>query len=614
MATSSAASTAPAPSSAPAASTIPRRLFARGDEGPRAGIRDLLPYLAEHRGVLAVVVGLSLLTAITSLLQPLLVQQVVQRVQQGLSLNDLVVVIAALLIVGALLSGAQHYLLQRTGTSVVLTARTRLIRHLLRLPIAEFDRRRTGDLVSRVGTDTTLLYAVLTQGLVDAVGGVLTFIGALIGMLLLDPVLLGLTVLIIALAIGVVGGLSRRIRTASRRQQDAVGELTADIERSIGAVRTIRASGATERETESVIGTAERAWVAGLGVARASAPVVPIAGITLNLAFLVVIGVGGFRVASGALTIADLVAFLLFLFLMVMPLGQAFGAASSVASALGALGRITEVLQQPTETDDDIADGTIATALRQADVSPAIEFDSVSFGYTGEDGQQVPVLHDIAFAVPRGTRTALVGPSGAGKSTMLSLLERFYDVDSGVIRLGGTDIRRLPRTVLRAQFGYVEQDAPALAGTIRENLTLAAPLATEEDCLRVLDAVNLRETVLRHARGLDAAVGEEGVLLSGGERQRLAIARALLVDAPILLLDESTSNLDGRNEQLLRDSLATASIGRSVVVIAHRLSTVVDADQIVVIDAGRVVASGTHEQLVDSSPLYRELAASQLLV
>jgi ABC-type multidrug transport system fused ATPase/permease subunit len=591
----------------------PRRgLLRRGrDEGPRARFRDLLPYLTEHRGAIIVVIVLSVLGAVLSLAQPLLVQQVVARVQRSQPLGGLIALVAGAVAIGAVLSGIQHYLLQRTGTSVVLTARTRLIRHLLRLPVADFDRRRTGDLVARVGTDTTLLYAVLTQGLVDAVGGAFTFVGAIIGMALLDPVLLGLTVLIVLFAIVVVGGLSRRIRVASRRQQDAVGALTADVERSISAVRTIRASGATERETESVLKGARRAWDAGLDVAKASAPVVPVASLTLNLAFLVVIGVGGFRVASGALSIGSLVAFLLFLFLMVMPLGSAFGAASSVASALGALGRITEVLDLPSETAEDPADQTLEAGRPDA---PAVEFDGVSFSYDGSDGERVDVLQDVSFAVPRGTRTALVGPSGAGKSTMLSLLERFYDVRGGAVRLGGIDIRRLPRDVLRSQFGYVEQDAPALAGTIRDNLVLAAPLATDEDCLRVLDSVNLRTTVLKQAEGLDAQVGEEGVLLSGGERQRLAIARALLADAPILLLDESTSNLDGRNEQLLRDSLAAAGQGRTTIVIAHRLSTVVDADQIVVVDGGRVVAAGDHATLLTTSPLYRELAATQLLV
>lgn len=591
----------------------PRRGLLRrdADEGPHARFRDLLPYLADHRRSLAVVVALSIVGAALSLAQPLLVQQVVARVQGGQALGGLVAIVGIVVAVGAVISGIQHYLLQRTGTSVVLSARTRLIRHLLRLPVADFDRRRTGDLVARVGTDTTLLYAVLTQGLVDAIGGVLTFVGAIIGMAVLDPVLLGLVVVIVLFAILVVGGLSRRIRVASRRQQDAVGALTADVERSISAVRTIRASGATERETESVLKVARRAWVAGLDVAKASAPVVPIASLTLNLSFLAVIGVGGYRVATGAIEIGSLVAFLLFLFLMVMPLGQAFGAVSALASALGALGRITEVLDLPDETADDPADARIESARAEA---PAVEFDRVSFSYRGADGERVDVLHDVSFRVPRGTRTALVGPSGAGKSTMLSLLERFYDVDAGTVRIGGIDLRRLPRDVLRSQFGYVEQDAPALAGSIRDNLVLAAPLATEEDCLRALDAVNLRATVLKHTDGLDAQVGEEGVLLSGGERQRLAIARALLADASILLLDESTSNLDGRNEQLLRDSLAAAAHGRTTIVIAHRLSTVVDADQIVVVDGGRVVASGSHATLLDSSPLYRELAATQLLV
>ncbi|MGN6743056.1 MAG: ABC transporter ATP-binding protein, partial [Amnibacterium sp.] len=424
----------------------------RAEAGPRARFADLLPYLREHRGVLGAVIGISVLGALASLAQPLLLQQVVQRVQRSQPLGDVIVVMAVVVAFAAITNGIQHYLLQRTGTSVVLSARQRLIRHLLRLPVAEFDRRRTGDLVSRIGTDTTLLYAVLTQGLVDAAGGAVTFVGALIGMLVFDPVLLGLTVLIILFAILVVGGLARRIRTASRRQQDAVGRLTAEVERSIGAVRTIRASGATERETEAVVGVAKQAWTAGLGVASASAPVVPVASLTLNLAFLVVIGVGGFQVAAGTTTIASLSAFLFFLFLLVMPLGQAFGAASSVASALGALGRITEVLDLPTETAADPADAGLAGPANAAaaPTAPAIEFEHVSFAYRGEDGTRIDVLHDVSFAVPRGTRTALVGPSGAGKSTRLALLERLYDVDGGAVRVGGVDIRRLPREVLRS--------------------------------------------------------------------------------------------------------------------------------------------------------------------
>lgn len=587
---------------------------ARGD-GPRAGLRDLLPYLAEHRGVLGAAIGLSVLGAVTSLAQPLVVGDLVRRVQAAAPLGALLWLLAALLVLNGLISGVQHYLLQRAGTSVVLSARERLIRHVLRLPISEYDRRRTGDLVSRIGTDTTLLYAVLTQGLIDAVGGAVTLVGALVGMLVIDPLLLGLTVLVLVIAMGVVGGLTRGIRRASLAQQEAVGALSADVERSIAAVRTIRAAGAAERETTGILALATRAWRAGVDVARASAPVVPTATMAMNLAFLMVVGVGGYRVASGALTIGGLTAFLLFLFLMVLPIGSAFGAVTSVSSALGALGRITEVLDLPLETGTDTADAELCGPLNAtADPhAPAIELEGVTFAYETGDGP-VQVLEDVSFTVPRGSRTALVGPSGAGKSTVLGLLERFYEVADGVVRVGGIDIKRLPREVLRAQYGYVEQDAPALAGSIRDNLVLASPLSTDEDCWRVLEAVNLAELVRRSPQGLGAPVGEGGVLLSGGERQRLAIARALLTDAPVLLLDESTSNLDGRNEQLLRDALAAASKGRTTLVIAHRLATVADADEIVVLEEGRVVARGTHAGLLDTSPLYRELAATQLLV
>ena len=214
----------------------------------------------------------------------------------------------------------------------------------------------------------------------------------------------------------------------------------------------------------------------------------------------------------------------------------------------------------------------------------------------------------------RGSRVALVGPSGAGKSTILSLIERFYDPTGGVVRLGGVDVRALDREALRAQIGYVEQDAPVLAGSLRQNLTLGAPDASDEECIAVLRTVNLGEVLDRDPAGLDAAVGEDGVMLSGGERQRLAIARALLAAPPILLLDEATASLDGVNEQLLREAIDKVAEHRTLLVIAHRLSTVVDSDQIVVLDKGRVVGVGTHSELVVSTPLYKKLAKHQLLV
>ena len=612
-----------------------RSPFSRGkkDDGPRASFRQLMPYLLEHKKVLGIVIALSVLGAATSLGQPLLVSQVIARVQKSEPLGSLVVLLVALVVISAILSGVQHYLLQRTGTSVVLSARRQLVRRMLRLPISEFDTRRTGDLVSRVGSDTTLLYAVLTQGLVDAVGGALIFLGALIAMLVIDPVLLGLTVLVIAVSVVTVVALSGRVRVASRKQQEKVGDLAASVERALGAIRTVRASNATDRETAAIEKDAKGAWEMGIQVAKISALVVPIAGIALQVSLLVVLGVGGFRVASGAITIANLVAFIFFLFMLIMPLGQAFGAITSVNQALGALGRIQEIVTLPSEAELDGAIEPAAPLLSDA----AISFHDVVFTYpapaaiTAESGsvdglgeqakiveesatKDLTVLHGVSFDAPRGQRTALVGPSGAGKSTILALIERFYDPTAGLVRLGGVDIRGLYLEALRAQIGYVEQDAPVLAGSLRDNLTLGAPHATDEECIRVLHDVNLTEVLERSDKGLHAAVGEEGVMLSGGERQRLAIARTLLAAPPILLLDESTSSLDGLNEQLLREAIDAVAENRTLIVIAHRLSTVVDSDQIVVLDHGRVVGTGTHSELVKSTPLYRELAKHQLLV
>jgi ABC-type multidrug transport system fused ATPase/permease subunit len=601
------------------------RFGAKEDDGPRATFRQLLPYLAEHRTILGVVIALSIVGAGASLAQPLLVSQVITRVQAGDALGTLVWVLVGLVVASAIISGFQHYLLQRTGTSVVLSARRQLIRRMLRLPISEYDSRRTGDLVSRVGSDTTLLYAVITQGLVDAVGGSLVFFGALIAMLIIDPLLLGLTVSVIAISVVTVVLLSGRIRVASRKQQEKVGDLAAAVERALGAIRTVRASNATDREIATIEKDAKGAWEMGIAVARISALVVPVAGIALQVSLLMVLGVGGFRVASGAITIANLVSFILFLFMMIMPLTTAFGAINSVNQALGALGRIQEIIGLPTETQDDsrIADDA-APPITSTD---AISFHDVDFEYAvppvatpGGDPAEVEVaepravLRGVSFSAAKGQRTALVGPSGAGKSTILALIERFYDPQGGMVRLGGVDLRALDREQLRAQIGYVEQDAPVLAGTLAENLRIGAPDATDAECIAVLRSVNLTEVLERNDLGLEAPVGEDGIMLSGGERQRLAIARALLAAAPILLLDESTSSLDGLNEQLLREAIDAVAENRTLIVIAHRLSTVVDSDQIVVLDHGRVVGTGTHSELIASTPLYKQLAKHQLLV
>ncbi|MET8526826.1 ABC transporter ATP-binding protein [Micromonospora sp. NPDC005172] len=576
-------------------------------ESRPVGLTALLPYLREHRSTLVVVGVLSLLGSAVSLAQPLLTRSVLDRIGAEHPVSALVAMLVGLVVLAAAIGGLRDYLLQRTAEGLVLGTRRRLATHLLRLPIAEYDKRRTGDLLSRVGSDTTLLRAVVTSGLFETVTGSVMVVGAGTAMVLLDPLLFGVTLLGVALGLGFAATFARRVRALARLAQERIGEMTSAVERAISGARTIRASRAETREADAVAASAHEAYAAGLRVARVQALIGPIGSVTVQGAFLLVLGIGGARVAAGAISVGDLVAFVMYLFLLALPLGQVLRAYTQLQSGLGALQRIEEILAVPAEGAAD-APTTATTTPRQP--APMIEFDRVGFGYPGG----APVLDDVSFAVPAGTRTALVGPSGAGKSTLLALVERFYEVSAGAVRVDGVDVRELPRDALRARLGYVEQEAPVLAGTLRENLLITAPDATDDRLREVLDEVNLAHLVERTPQGLDVQVGEGGVLLSGGERQRLAIGRALLAGPPVLLLDEPTSNLDARNEAALRRAIDAVAVRRTLLIVAHRLATVVDADQIVVLDGGRVVAVGTHAELTATDPLYRELAAHQLLV
>ena len=585
------------------------------DKGPKASFKTLLPYLADHKKSLSIAVVLSLFGAGVSLAQPLVVGQLINAVQNGQPTTTLAITLMAVVIGSAASDGFMRYLLAKAGEGIVRTARISLASRLLRLPIVEYDRRRTGDLVSRTSSDTTLLRAVLTQGLVDLAGGVVIFIGAVIAMAFIDLLLLGLTLGMLLVAITSITFTSRRIRKATTAAQERVGDMSAAVERALSAVRTIRAARAEKRETEQVSNSADQAFVQGVKIAKISSAIAPIGGLALNTTFIVVLGVGGYRVASGATTVASLVSFILLMFMLMRPVFTTVGAITSVQSALGALARIQEILALPAEE----ADGH-DLASRKARNKTAIEFKNVSFGYAPTpatedqpEGESREVLTEVSFKIQRGTRVALVGPSGAGKSTIFSLIERFYEPTSGEILLDGQKVKEISREALRAQIGYVEQDAPVLAGSIRENLLIGRPDASEDQLRKVLEEVNLTDVLDRDPRGFDAEVGEKGIMLSGGERQRLAIARTLLAAPPILLLDESTSSLDGLNEKRLKDAIDTVAKNRTMFVIAHRLATVIDSDLIIVLKDGQVIGTGTHQELLKSTPLYKQLAKQQKL-
>lgn len=577
-------------------------------KGPRANLKDLFPYLKDHKKALYLALVLSILASALALSQPLVVGQLISAVEKQLDITTLALGLVALILVAAIVNAFQYYLLYKTGEGVVLTTRKALVGRMLRLPIAEYDRRRVGDLVSRVGSDSTLLKSVLTQGLVDAVGGLLQFVGAIVVMAFIDPILLVSTLAVVFTAVGAIAMTGRKIRSATTKAQMRVGEMSSAVERALSAIRTIRASRAEAKEAEVIGKAADAAYDQGIAIAKLSAAVAPIAQIAFNTAFIVVLGLGGLRVASGATEIASLVTFVILLFFMIGPLISAFGAYTSVMGALGAMARINEIMVLNEEESEVAGSHTPVSKT-------AIEFKDVSFSYEPDEGEEpVGILKQVNLAIPRGSRVALVGPSGAGKSTIFSLIERFYEPTSGEIFLDGQAVTEFPRAELRSQIGYVEQDAPVLAGSIRDNLLLSKPDATDNELVEVLRMVNLEEVLQRETKGLDAEVGENGIMLSGGERQRLAIARALLAAPPILLLDESTSALDGPNEQRMRDAIDAVAKDRTLIVIAHRLSTVVDSDQIIVLESGQIIGSGTHSELVRTTPLYAELAKHQLLL
>lgn len=599
----------------------------------RKGVATLREHLRGSSRALALVVALSVFAALASLAQPVLVNRVIEAVGDGSPLRPFIIGLVAAVLLSSAAGALQQYLLGRTAESMVRSLRYSLLDHLLRLPVAAYRRHRTGDLVSRVGSDTVAVRAALTGGVVDAVGGVLVIAGSAAAMLWLDWLLFVVAFSVLAAAVATVVVASGRIRALARRVQESTGAMSSGVERALSAIQTVRASGATADEVRSLRGDADRAWRASLRSVRLEALLWPLSGLAIQLAFLIVLGLGGARVASGQLSVADLVAFLMFLFMLMMPVGAFFGAISTIAQALGALSRIDEVMSEPAEA---AADSPVPGAAPDFGGSvPAVEFSGVVFSHPdggaaasgdGETtsggtaaneeagaGDGAPTLDGVTFTAKAGCTTAIVGPSGAGKSTILALIERFHDADAGTVKVGGADVRDLDRATLRGAIGYVEQSTPALAGTIRDNLTLGVPDAGDEDCRRVLAEVNLLDRVDSHPDGLAASLGDRGIGLSGGERQRLAIARALLADRPLLLLDEPTASLDSRNERALRAAIDTAARRRSVIIVAHRLATVAGSDRIIVLDAGRVVGVGTHAELMRDNALYRDLARDQLL-
>ncbi|MEU2395995.1 ABC transporter ATP-binding protein [Streptomyces sp. NPDC007369] len=566
--------------------------------------RSLLGHARPHRLPLAVGAGLSALGGAAGLAQPLVAKAFVEALGAGQPVFRLVALLGVLIVGGTVAAAFGMYTVERAAEGVVLGARRRLVARLPRLRVADLDRRAPGDLISRVTADTTLLREAATNNLVDTLVGSVTLLGMLALMAWLDAVLFLAVLGVVAVIGGCTAVVVPRIGRAAKEAQEALGELGSGLERLLGAIRTVKASGAEQRESDALEAAASGAWGAGVRAARWGAVAGTASGLVVQLGFLMVLGLGGARVAAGEMSVASLIGFLLYLFYLVGPVGQLVSGIGGLQVGTAAVRRIHEVLEldpEPTAPQDAV--------LPEPAGAASVSFRDVVFRYR-EDGPAV--LDGATFEVPAGGLTAVVGPSGAGKSTLFALLERFHDIDGGSARIDGRELGDLDPAALRRTIGYVEQDAPVLAGTLRDNLTFAVPEATPADLDRVLEQVRLTALVESLPQGLDTEVGHRGTALSGGQRQRIAIARALLRRPRLLLLDEATSQLDAVTEGELREVMAEVARSTTVLVVAHRLSTVTGARRILVLEGGRVRAAGTHEELLEGDALYGRLATTRM--
>ncbi|KFI27159.1 ABC transporter [Haematobacter massiliensis] len=568
-------------------------------------LRGLAPFIRPYR-VLALAAVLALiLTAGVSLILPMAVRRVVDGFGSDALLLDTYFTaflgIAALLAVG---TGLRYYLVTRLGERVVADIRKAVFDRVISLSPGFYERVMSGEVLSRITTDTTVILSVLGSSISVAMRNAIIVAGGTLLMLLTSPKLTGLVLLIVPLVIVPIVTLGRRLRAESRTSQDWIAASAGNASEALTAVQTVQAFGHEPETRAAFARVTEKAY------ASAQRRIGTRAVMTMIVIFLVFAGVvgvlwvGARDVRADAMSIGALVQFVIYAILVAGAVGSLSETWGEVQRAAGATERLLELLA----TEDEITDPAAPVPLPRP-VRGEVAFRDVSFHYPTRS--QRSALEDFTLTVRPGETVALVGPSGAGKSTVLQLLLRFRDPDSGSVSLDGIDLRDMARGDFRAALSLVPQDPVIFAATARDNIRFGRPDATDEEVTAAARAAAAHDFLTALPDGYDTWLGERGVVLSGGQRQRIAIARAILRDAPVLLLDEATSALDAESERAVQRAVARLSEGRTTIVVAHRLATVRSADRIVVLDAGRIVAEGTHETLVAEGGLYARLARLQ---
>ncbi|WP_328915604.1 MULTISPECIES: ABC transporter ATP-binding protein [unclassified Streptomyces] len=547
---------------------------------------------------------LILAAAGSSLWVPMSVKQVVQDLGSHKSPVWSVITLGLLALGGAMAGAWSSFLLGRIGEYAILETRGRVVRHAMSMRLLDVRRIGAGQLAARVTTDAAQLRSMVDVGVTALPVSALISVVSLVLMGLLDWVLLLIVVVTFLVAGAAIAVFVRNVRKGLTEQQEALGSLAQAFTAALGSLSTIKANRAETSAARAVTAEAETATHAAISADRAQVFISPLMGLGQQIAIIGVVAGSGARLASGALAPADFVAFLMYLFQLIAPLTTVASGLGRVQAGLSASGRIRELLGMPVENPGpDHEPPAVAGA-------PALRLRGLTGGYDGE-----PVLHGVTLTVPARGLTALVGPSGAGKSTVLTMVERLLEPTSGSVELHGVPLDRWPLTALRSRISYVDQSFTLLDGTVRENLTLGLRTAAGGDVpddalLDALAMVGMDLVVRALPDGLDTRVGGASDL-SGGQRQRLALARALLSDADVVLLDEPSSQLDGVNEQLLRKAVDRLAADRAVVVVAHRLSTVQHADQIVFVQDGEVLGAGPHFELLRECEGYRSLVSGQ---
>lgn len=570
-------------------------------------LRRIYPYMSRYRGMVAGALVSLVLAAVTTLTLPLAVRRMIDHGFTGANgafINNyfgMLVVLAALL---ALASGGRYYFVITLGERIVSDLRRDVFDHLTRLSPAFFDRTQSGEIVSRLTADTTQIKSAVGATASVALRNIILALGAIVMMVITSAKLSGLVIAAIPLIIIPLVAFGRSVRRRSRAAQDTLANATAYASESIVSVRTLQAFTNEKLATTRFGASVEDAFSAARSSVKARAILTAFAIFMIFSSVVAVLWFGSRDVLSGAMTPGTLGQFLLYAVFAAGALGALSEVWGELSQASGAAERLMEILAEKPAIE--------APANPAPLPQPAIgsvNFDDVYFNYPSRP--DAPALKGLDFSIQPGETVAIVGPSGAGKSTVFSLLLRYYDPVSGSIRVDGLDLREVDPSDLRSRIAIVPQDTTIFAATARENIGFGRPGATNAEIEAAAKAALAHDFIKAFDDGYDTQVGERGITLSGGQRQRMAIARAILRDAPILLLDEATSALDAESEMLVQRALDHLMQGRTTLVIAHRLATVLKADRILVMENGRIVEEGTHQTLVKKNGIYASLAKLQ---